>query len=147
MKKKLKGPKTKTDPATIVTKIKRTFRDDICNIIRRGALLQQAKYQIEHGVWLTWLETNFNWDEEMAQRAMSVAKFAAKYDTVSALNLTKGVLYGLAAGGFPDKVVKAVLKEATSVPVKIERLYEITRKRRPQWREAARGFNDSPKGQ
>jgi hypothetical protein len=63
----------------------------------------------------------------MAQRAISVAKFAARYDTVSALNLTKGVLYGLAAGDFPDKVVKAVLREATSGPIKIERLYELTR--------------------
>ena len=133
MKKKSKAPKAKKMKAgprglaTIVTKIKRTFRDDICNIIRRGELLQQATDQIEHGGWVTWLETNFNWDEEMAQRAMSVAKFAAKYDTVSALNLTKGVLYGLASGGFPDKVVKSVLKEATSGPIKIERLYEIAR--------------------
>jgi hypothetical protein len=72
-------------------------------------------------------------DEEMAQRAMSVAKFAAKYDTVSTLNLTKGVLYGLASGGFPDKIVKAVLKEATSRPIQIERLVmRLTRKRQPQ---------------
>ena len=137
MKKKSK-PKANAearDLATIVIKIKRTFRDDICNIIRRGELLQQGKDQIEDG-WLTWLETNFNWDEEMAQRAMSVAKFAARYDTVSALNLTKGVLYGLAAGGFPDKVVKAVLKEATSGPIRIERLYEITRKRQPEQRRS-----------
>ena len=49
-----------------------------------------------------------------------------------ALNLSKGVLYGLAAGGFPDKIVKAVLKEATSGPIRIERLYEITRKRQPE---------------
>jgi hypothetical protein len=136
MKKKSKAPKAKTakaeprDVATIVTKIKRTFRDDICNIIRRGELLQQARDQIEHDGWLTWLETNFNWDEHMAQRAMSVAKFTAKYDTVSALNLTKGVLYGLASGGFPDKVVKTLLKEATSGPIKIERLYEITRQKK-----------------
>jgi len=132
MKKKSKAPKAKAEPrdlATIVTNIKRTFRDDISNIIRRGELLQLAKGKIEDGEWLTWLEANFNWDEEMAQRATSVAKFAAKYDTVSALNLTKGVLYGLAAGGFPDKIVKTVLKEATSEPIKIERLYEITRKR------------------
>ena len=138
MKKKSK-PKANAearDLATIVIKIKRTFRDDICNIIRRGELLQQGKDQIEDGGWLTWLETNFNWDEEMAQRAMSVAKFAARYDTVSALNLTKGVLYGLAAGGFPDKIIKAVLKEATSGPIRIERLYEITRKRQPEQRRS-----------
>jgi hypothetical protein len=137
MKKKSKVPKAKTakaqlrDLSTIIIKIKGTFRDDICNIVGRGELLQQAKEQIEHDGWLTWLETNFNWDEEMAQRAMSVAKFAAKYDTVSVLNLTKGVLYGLSSGGFPDKVVKAVLKEATSGPIKIERLHEITRKGQP----------------
>jgi hypothetical protein len=134
MKKKSKATKAKTakavprDLATIVTEVRRTLRDDIYNIIRRGELLQQAKVQIDHGGWLTWLEANFNWDQEMAQRTMSVAKFAAKYDTVSVLNLTKGVLYGLASGGFPDKVVKLVLKEATSGPIKIERLYEITRK-------------------
>ena len=133
MKKKSKAPKAKTvkaqprNLATIVTKIRHTFHDDICNIIRRGELLQKAKDQIEHGGWLTWLEANFNWDERMAQRAMSVAKFAAKYDTVSAVHLTKGVLYGLASGGFPDKAVKTVLREAASTPIKIERLYEITR--------------------
>jgi hypothetical protein len=33
----------------------------------------------------------------------------------------------LAAGGFPDKVVKAVLRKATSGAIKIERLYELTR--------------------
>ena len=134
MKKKSKAPKAKKaeprDVATIVTKIKRTFRDDICNIIGRGELLQQARDQIEHDGWLTWLETNFNWDEHMAQRAISVAKFTAKYDTVSALNLTKGVLYGLASGGFPDRVVKTLLKEATSGSIKIERFYEITRQKK-----------------
>src|SRR6516164_103427 len=91
MKKKSK-PKANAearDLATIVIKIKRTFRDDICNIIRRGELLQQGKDKIEDG-WLTWLETNFNWDEEMAQRAMSVAKFAARYDTVSGSKSEQG---------------------------------------------------------
>jgi hypothetical protein len=34
----------------------------------------------------------------------------------------QGILYGLASGGFPDKVVKAVLKEAKSGPIKTERL-------------------------
>jgi hypothetical protein len=142
MNKKSKVAKAKTgkteprELATIIIKIKRTFRDDICNIIKRGELLQQAyDHQIEHGGWLTWLETNFNWDEEMAQRAISVAKFAAKYDTPSVLNLTKGVLYGLASGGFPDKVVKEVLKEASLGTIKMERLYEITRKRQPKRRK------------
>src|SRR5262249_6828779 len=99
------------------------------NIIRRGGLLQQGKDQIEDGGWLIWLEAKFNLDEEMAQRPMSVAKIAPKNDRGSTFHLTKGGLDRLPAGSFPDKVVKAVLKEATSGPIKIERLHEITRKR------------------
>src|SRR5215469_12543950 len=64
-----KAKRAKAKPRDLATKINRTFRDDICNIITRGELLQQAKDQIEHGVWLTWLEANFNWDAQTAQRA------------------------------------------------------------------------------
>ena len=45
MKKKSK-PKANAearDLATIVIKIKRTFRDDICNIIRRGNFYSKAR--------------------------------------------------------------------------------------------------------
>ena len=59
--------------ATIVCEIRKTLKDDIGNIIRRGELLQEAKVQLEHGQWLPWLEDNFAMKERTAQRAMAVA--------------------------------------------------------------------------
>jgi len=111
--------------ATIVGEIRKTLRNDVGNIIKRGDLLLEAKEQLEHGQWLPWLEDNFSMDERTAQRAMAVAKFAAKYDSLSDLHLTKSALYDLSSGDYPEKVIKAVLKEAESKLVNDSRLYDI----------------------
>jgi len=92
--------------ATIVGEIRKTLRNDVGNIIKRGDLLLEAKEQLEHGQWLPWLEDNFSMDERTAQRAMAVAKFAAKYDSLSDLHLTKSALYDLSSGDYPEKVIK-----------------------------------------
>jgi hypothetical protein len=112
---------------TIVGEIRGTFRNDIANIIKRGQLLQEAKDQLGHGEWLPWLQDKFEMDERTAQRAMSAAKFAAKYDSVSDLHLKKSALYELSSGDdeYPPKVVKAVLKEAKSKVVDVTRILEI----------------------
>jgi hypothetical protein len=110
---------------TIVGEIQKTFRNDIGNIIKRGDLLLEAKDQLEHGQWLPWLEKNFDMEERTAQRAMAAAKFAAKYDNVSDLRLTKAALYELSTGDYLPKVIKAVLKEAASKHVNDWRIDEI----------------------
>jgi hypothetical protein len=117
--------------ATIVGEIKKTLRNDIGNIIKRGELLQEAKDQLEHGQWLPWLEENFEMDERTAQRAVAVAKFASKYDSLSDLHLTKSALYELSSGDYPAKVIKAALKEAESKQVNDSRLYEINEELNP----------------
>jgi hypothetical protein len=111
--------------ATIVVEIKKSLRNDIGNIIKRGELLQEAKDQLEHGQWLPWLEENFDMGERSAQRAMLVAEFAAKYDNLTDLQLTKGVLYELSSEDYSEEVIKAVLKEAESKLVNDDKLYDI----------------------
>jgi hypothetical protein len=110
---------------TIIAAIRKTFRNDIANIIRRGELLQEAKDQLGHGQWLPWLEDNFSMDERTAQRAMAVAKFAAKYDSLSDLRLKKSALYDLISGDYPEKVINAVLNEAKSKTVNHLRVWGI----------------------
>jgi len=117
--------------ATLVVEIEKTLRNDIGNIIKRGELLQEAKDQLEHGQWLPWLDENFDMDERTAQRAMSVAKFAAKYDSLSDLYLTKSALYELSSSDYSEKVIEAVLKEAESNLVNDSRLYEINEELNP----------------
>jgi hypothetical protein len=110
---------------TIVAAIRKTFRNDIANIIRRGELLEEAKDQLDHGRWLPWLEDNFSMDERTAQRAMAVAKFAAKYDNLSDLHLTRSALYELSSGDYSAKVIKTVLNEAKSKVVNHLRVWGI----------------------
>jgi len=99
---------------SIVSEMRTTLRDDVANIIKRGELLREAKDQLEHGQWLPWLEDNFDMGERSAQRAMLVAEFAAKYDRLTDLNLTKGALYALASGEYPANVIQAVIARGVS---------------------------------
>ena len=109
--------------ATIVAEIHETNRNDIGNVIRRGNLLLEAKAQLnKHGAWLTWLDQNFSMDARTAQRAIAAAKFAAKYDSKSFLNLTVEALYKLSSGGYPSKTVNAVMREAKSKTVNAQRV-------------------------
>ena len=129
--------------STIVGEIRKTLRNDIGNIIKRGDLLLEAKDQLGHGEWLPWLEENFDMEERTAQRAMAAAKFAAKYDNVSDLRLTKAALYELSTGDYPPKVIKAALKEAASKQVNDWRLSEIDRELNPPKPEPVEDFPES----
>lgn len=121
-----KKPKAiKRELATIVAEIRETCRNDTVNVIKRGNLLIEAKDQVKHGEWLTWLDQNFAMDARTAQRAMAAAKFVVKYDSVSYLNLSVDALYELSAGDYSEKVVKAVLHEAKTKPVSTQRLWDI----------------------
>jgi hypothetical protein len=123
MKKKKKA--AARELATIAAEIRETYRNDTGNVIKRGNLLLEAKAQVKHGEWLPWLDENFSMDERTAQRAMAAAKFAAKYDGVSYLNLSVEALYELSAGDYSAKVVKAVIKEAKTKPVSAQRVWDI----------------------
>jgi hypothetical protein len=113
---------------TITDEIKQTLSNDKKNIIARGDLLIEAKEMLEHGQWLPWLDENFDMSEDTAERAMGVSHFADKFRTLRNMdlrNLPKGVLYELADDLYSDQVVEAVLAEAKTKLVKLDRLHEI----------------------
>jgi hypothetical protein len=119
---------------TIVDEIRETFRSDNSNIIRRGDLLIEAKAQVEHGEWLPWLKSYFDMSEDTAERLMSVARLADKFRILRNMDLShlpKGVLYALASEDYSDAVIKAVLVEAESAPINIDRLDEIDEELNP----------------
>jgi hypothetical protein len=64
-----------------------TIADDInqlerANIFDIGGLLIEAKAQCEHGQWMPWLETEFAWSADTAERYMKVARLGEKFRTV-----------------------------------------------------------------
>lgn len=111
--------------SSIIGEIRKTFSNDIANIIKRGELLIEAKEMLgQHGEWLPRLEQNFEMSPRTAQRAMAVAEFA-KNVSLTDLRLTRSALYELSSGDWPENVVRAALKEAESKLVNDFRLDDI----------------------
>lgn len=106
------------------------FRREAESPISIGRLLLKAKELLDaHGEWLAWLKNHFPHAVRTAQRCMSAAEFADKYDTVSHLKLAPGALYALAAADNKgnDALVEAVLREAETAWVDRDRVGQIER--------------------
>ncbi len=114
----------------IETDLEVEFKREADSPIKIGRLLIQAKELLtEHGEWLRWLGDYFPHAARTAQRYMSAAEFAAKYDTVSHLHVTPGALYALAAADSEDNsaLIEAALREAESKWIDQKRVVEILR--------------------
>jgi hypothetical protein len=94
---------------TIAENINRLSR---ANIIDIGELLLEAKGQCEHGQWLDWLDAEFWWSVDTAERYMNVATLAAKFRILRNLKLAATTLYKL-ADNVDGEDVPAVVKELT----------------------------------
>jgi hypothetical protein len=79
------------------------------NIFDVGDLLIEAKAQCEHGEWLTWIWSNFEYAESTAQRYMSAAMLAGKSRTVRHLKIGASTIYALA--GEDEADLPAIVKE------------------------------------
>jgi hypothetical protein len=77
-----------------------SIADDINKLERKsifeiGDLLLEAKAQCEHGDWLDWLDTEFDWSVDTAARYMKVAELGAKFRSLQNLKLAATTLYAL----------------------------------------------------
>jgi hypothetical protein len=127
--KKIKVLATHRELKIIVAEIRETLRTDTAAVVRRGGLLIEAKDIVDHhGDWLPWLDDNFGMDPRTAQKAMAAARFVAKYESDSYLNLSVGALYAISGSSFAaytDKAVAAILREAATKHVNEARAFEI----------------------
>jgi hypothetical protein len=87
---------------------KRVVRD----VIEIGQRLVQCKEIAGHGGWLPWLEREFEWSEDTAERYMAVAKLGEKFRTVRNLDVPLKGLYLLAAPSTPEEAREAVIERA-----------------------------------
>jgi hypothetical protein len=89
--------------------MKRTAQD----IIEIGEKLIDVKERLGHGYFGGWLEGEFDWNERMARRFMSVAE-TFKTDNLSDLNFAPSALYLLAAPSTPDEAREEAIARAQS---------------------------------
>jgi hypothetical protein len=126
---------------------KHETRDAIKHAIKQGALLNEAKEQLDaHGGWLPWLEANWPGSIRTAENRMMAGAFVAKFATVANLRFTVGGLYALAyadrAGH--SEAVAAALAEAQTAWVSGDRVRRIIVELQQRRFEEARNAAEPP---
>jgi hypothetical protein len=81
------------------------------DVIEIGRRLAQCKEIAGHGGWLPWLDREFGWSVDTAQRYMQVADFA-KNRNLRNLELPVSGLYLLAAPSTPEEARAAIVERA-----------------------------------
>jgi hypothetical protein len=81
------------------------------NIIDIGELLLEAKDQCEHGDWLDWLDSEFDWSPTTADRYMKAATLSSKFPILKNLNIAATTIYALADREDDDQDLSAIIDE------------------------------------
>lgn len=87
---------------------KRVVRD----VIEIGARLVDAKGKAGHGNWLPWLEREFGWSDDTAERFMSLHRLQGQIPQIAEYDLPVSGLYMLAAPSTPEEVREVVVEKA-----------------------------------
>jgi hypothetical protein len=84
------------------------------DIIEIGRRLIDAKQIAGHGGWLPWLEREFGWSDNTAERFVQVAKKVAKFPNLGDLDVPVSGLYLLASPSTPAEVIEAVAERSAA---------------------------------
>jgi hypothetical protein len=127
--------KISRDLGVIARELHTALKREAADIITIGALLTEAKNQLDHGEWLSWLAANFGSSVSTADNYIAAARFAAKFPTVGnlKLRLRPTALYALGhdlaspSGRYDRKAITAIFSEAQTKWVNAKRAEEIAR--------------------
>jgi hypothetical protein len=119
--------------AVIADELRIALKSETANIIRIGDLFVEAKRKVKRGRWIPWLKQEFSMSDRTAQKYMKAAKFVAKYELGSDLNLSPSALYLLSEDASwraftkeeRERITAAVLEAAASERIEQERAQEI----------------------
>jgi len=105
------------------------------NLIDIGDLLLEAQAACEPGTWLDWLEAEFEWSVDTAERFMNVARLAGRFRNLRNLQLAKTTFYALANHDEADlpAIIAELAKHATKsrlAPFDAERVIRVAIGRR-----------------
>jgi Protein of unknown function (DUF3102) len=85
--------KVKRRSITVIAhELQAAVKREATDVIAIGALLLEAREEIDHGDWLPWLATNFGSSESTANNYMNAARFAVEIHTALAMVGVLGLL-------------------------------------------------------
>jgi hypothetical protein len=95
--------------AAVIRALGKRMISDVLEIARR---LKDAKRLAGHGGWLPWLDREFGWSEDTAERFMSLNRLQGQIPQIAEYDLPVSGLYMLAAPNTPDEARDAVIERA-----------------------------------
>jgi hypothetical protein len=116
--------------AVIADELRMAFKRETSEILAIGNLLIEAKMQVSHGEWLSWLK-EFPIPERSAQKYIKAAQFAAKYELSADLNLSPNALYLLSEDRYwrdgcgRDEATREVINAAKTERIGEDKAKEI----------------------
>ena len=81
--------------------IRERVNRSMCDMIEIGVWLAEVKASLGHGRFGPWLEAEFEWSQDTAERLMQVGKAMSKFRTVRNLDIAPTGLYALAEKSTP----------------------------------------------
>lgn len=82
-------------------------------VIEVGRRLIEVKERISHGLFLKWIEAEFDWGERTSQNMMATA-VRFKSEIIADLKIAPTALYELASPSIPDQAVREAIERAES---------------------------------
>jgi hypothetical protein len=92
--------------------IRACARRTVHDIIEIGRHLAEAKKMVGHGNFLPWIEREFAWSEDTAERLIAVYALQRQIPHVAELSLPFSGLYLLAAPSTPPEAVEVIVAKA-----------------------------------
>jgi hypothetical protein len=84
----------------------------VADVIEIGRLLLECKERCGHGNWLPWLEAEFGWSEDTAERFIRLNKLAGQIPQIAEYDIPVSGLYLLAAPSTPEAARDEVVERA-----------------------------------
>jgi len=110
----------------------------IGDIVEIGRRLIEAKQHLGHGLWLPWLEREFQWTEQTARNFMQAYRWSVKNPNFGDLRIGISSIYLLAAPSTPAEVQNEIVKRAEGGEViKLADVKEVMAEARASTNEAA----------
>jgi Protein of unknown function (DUF3102) len=104
--------KTQRPLKIIAAELNLALKRETTDIIRIGALLVEAKTQLPHGKWLSWVIEHFPLSKSTVANYVNVYNFAMQFPNVGNLKIRPTALYILASGLFDIEEIAIILKKA-----------------------------------
>jgi hypothetical protein len=93
-------------------RIRALGRRVVADIVEIGRMLSECKERCGHGRWLPWLEAEFGWSADTAERFIRLNKLAGQIPQIAEYDIPVSGLYALAAPSTPEAARAEVLGRA-----------------------------------